>query len=130
MCRFTAAHKTIRLMLLGLPPDMVHGALLHRTRTPIFRRFIRKIRLIQKSESDVIIIPHSEINFKYFFTKKYFFKKLYVVKLMQVKYKIKSQVQSLSTIVASRIKSLSFTPSNLKSSVSSIVRPSAIVSSS
>ena len=37
MCRLTAAHKTIRLMLLGPPPDMVHGALLHRTRTPIFR---------------------------------------------------------------------------------------------
>ncbi len=28
------AHKTVRLMLLGSPPDMVHGALSHRTRTP------------------------------------------------------------------------------------------------
>ncbi len=25
MCRLAAAHETIRLMLLGLPPDMVHG---------------------------------------------------------------------------------------------------------
>ena len=37
MCRLTAAHKTIRLMLLGSPPDMVHGVSLHRARTPIFR---------------------------------------------------------------------------------------------
>lgn len=37
MCRLAAAHKTIRLMLLGLPPDMVHGVLLHRARTSIFR---------------------------------------------------------------------------------------------
>lgn len=31
MCRLAAAHETVRLMLLGLPPDMVHGALSHRT---------------------------------------------------------------------------------------------------
>ena len=37
MCRLAAAHKTIRLMLLGLPPDMVHGVLLHRAHTSIFR---------------------------------------------------------------------------------------------
>jgi len=39
MCRLAAAHETIRLMLLGLPPDMVHGVLLHRARTSIFRNF-------------------------------------------------------------------------------------------
>ena len=43
MCRLAAAHKTIRLMLLGLPPDMVHGVLLHRARTSIFRNFISEI---------------------------------------------------------------------------------------
>ncbi len=37
MCRLAAAHETLRLMLLGLPPDMVHGVLLHRARTSIFR---------------------------------------------------------------------------------------------
>ena len=31
--RKSAAHKIIRLMLLGSPPDMVHGTSLHRTRT-------------------------------------------------------------------------------------------------
>ena len=40
MCRLAAAHETIRLMLLGLPPDMVHGVLLHRARTSIFRNFL------------------------------------------------------------------------------------------
>ena len=29
----TAAHLADRLMLLGSPPDMVHGALSHRTHT-------------------------------------------------------------------------------------------------
>ena len=28
--RLTAAHREIRLMLLGSPPDMVHSTLLHR----------------------------------------------------------------------------------------------------
>ncbi len=37
MCRLAAAHETNRLMLLGLPPDMVHGVSLHRARTSIFR---------------------------------------------------------------------------------------------
>jgi len=32
--RRTVAHRTIRLMLLGSPPDMIHGALLHRTHAP------------------------------------------------------------------------------------------------
>ena len=40
MCRLAAAHNTHRLMLLGLPPDMVHGVLLHRAHTSIFRNFI------------------------------------------------------------------------------------------
>ena len=43
MCRLAAAHKTIRLMLLGLPPDMVHGVSLHRARTSIFRNFLLKL---------------------------------------------------------------------------------------
>ncbi len=42
MCRLAAAHKTIRLMLLGLPPDMVHGVLLHRAHTSIFRNIFLK----------------------------------------------------------------------------------------
>jgi len=37
MCRLIAAHETNRLMLLGLPPDMVHGVSLHKARTSIFR---------------------------------------------------------------------------------------------
>ena len=32
--RRTVAHKAVRLMLLGSPPDMVHDALSHRTHTP------------------------------------------------------------------------------------------------
>ncbi len=32
MDRFTAAHEKIHLMLLGSPPDMVHGIPSHRTR--------------------------------------------------------------------------------------------------
>ncbi len=32
MDRFTAAHGKIHLMLLGSPPDMVHGIPSHRTR--------------------------------------------------------------------------------------------------
>ncbi len=32
--RLAAAHRRIRLMLLGSPPDMVHGVPLHRTRLP------------------------------------------------------------------------------------------------
>lgn len=43
MCRLAAAHKTVRLMLLGFPPDMVHGVLLHRAHTSIFRNFISEI---------------------------------------------------------------------------------------
>ena len=42
MCRLAAAHNTHRLMLLGLPPDMVHGVSLHRARTSIFRNFLLK----------------------------------------------------------------------------------------
>ena len=33
-CRRTVAHSADRLMLLGSPPDMVHGAPSHRTYTP------------------------------------------------------------------------------------------------
>lgn len=53
MCRLAAAHKTIRLMLLGPPPDMVHGALLHRTRTPIFRN-----PFLIPNASDIVIIAY------------------------------------------------------------------------
>ena len=34
--RFTAAHERCRLMLLGSPPDMVHGGPSHRTRTSAY----------------------------------------------------------------------------------------------
>ena len=34
--RFTAAHEHCRLMLLGSPPDMVHGGPSHRTRTSAY----------------------------------------------------------------------------------------------
>jgi len=44
MCRLAAAHKTVRLMLLGLPPDMVHGVSLHRARTSIFRNFSENLK--------------------------------------------------------------------------------------
>lgn len=60
MCRLAAAHKTNRLMLLGLPPDMVHGVSLHRARTSIFRNFKKK-SLFQKLHT-VIILYHAEIN--------------------------------------------------------------------
>ena len=33
-CRRAVAHSADRLMLLGSPPDMVHGAPSHRTYTP------------------------------------------------------------------------------------------------
>lgn len=42
MCRLAAAHEALRLMLLGLPSDMVHGVSLHRAHTSIFRNFLLK----------------------------------------------------------------------------------------
>ncbi len=38
MCRLAAAHRKNRLMLLGSPPDMVHGILSHRIRTSAWKR--------------------------------------------------------------------------------------------
>ena len=63
MCRLAAAHKTIRLMLLGLPPDMVHGVLLHRAHTSIFRN----LSLKQSSHNALYII----ISQNYRFVKSY-----------------------------------------------------------
>ena len=42
--RRTVAHRTVRLMLLGSPPDMVHGAPSHRTH-PSHDRIERKLLL-------------------------------------------------------------------------------------
>lgn len=61
MCRLAAAHETIRLMLLGLPPDMVHGVLLHRARTSIFRN------LNFEHTALTCIISHYEVFVKDFF---------------------------------------------------------------
>ncbi len=64
MDRFTAAHGKIHLMLLGSPPDMVHGIPSHRTRpfahadtlrfrfTSILTKPQRKI-IISKSDSSL-----------------------------------------------------------------------------
>ncbi len=63
MCRLAAAHKAIRLMLLGLPPDMVHGVLLHRARTSIFRNFST---LLKELLAPHIIISYIRIFVKFF----------------------------------------------------------------
>ena len=64
MCRLAAAHNTHRLMLLGLPPDMVHGVLLHRAHTSIFRNPITDLT---SRRCSVIMIPHFRSFVKNFF---------------------------------------------------------------
>ncbi len=74
MCRLAAAHNTHRLMLLGLPPDMVHGVLLHRAHTSIFRNFY--LESGTSSHCSLDIIAHSGSFVKdYMIIKKNFQKK-------------------------------------------------------
>lgn len=67
MCRLTAAHNTHRLMLLGLPPDMVHGVSLHRARTSIFRNFLLKLNF-EQTYALYNIIPQNDDFVKHYFT--------------------------------------------------------------
>ncbi len=47
-------------MLLGSPPDMVHGVLLHRARTPIYR-------ICYPCDKNIIAQPHKNCNRQNYF---------------------------------------------------------------
>ena len=70
--RLAAAHRIIRLMLLGSPPDMVHGALSHRARLTAClytRTTTHKCHLLLLHPAIVLytISPHITSTFLFYF---------------------------------------------------------------
>ena len=69
-------------MLLGLPPDMVHGASLHRTRTPIFRMLPGHTPTDTEIRIRYAYYTTPQNKFQVFFHKKIFLGKVFLLSVL------------------------------------------------